>query len=171
MKFVVRRAELEDAAGIAHVQVESWGTTYTGIVPDAFLSSMNREVQTQRWQSLLAGDANLAFVAEDETGIFGFASGGSIREAVLEYDAELYAIYLLLQRQKQGIGRILISNLASGLRARGFQSMLLWVLEANPSVSFYKCLGGIPVTQKLIQLGGVDLPELAFGWPVLDDLV
>jgi GNAT superfamily N-acetyltransferase len=171
MDFVVRTAKLEDAAGIAHVQVESWRTTYTGIVPDAFLSSLNTEGQTQRWQSLLAGDVNLAFVAEDEAGIFGFASGGRIREAAVDYDAELYAIYLLLQRQKQGIGRILISNLASGLRARGFKSMLLWVLEANPSVSFYKCLGGIPVAQKLIRLGEVDLQELAFGWPTLDALI
>ena len=46
--------------------------------------------------------------------------------------------------------------------------MLAWVLETNPSVSFYKRLGGILVADKLIQIGGADLVEVAFGWPILN---
>jgi L-amino acid N-acyltransferase YncA len=171
MDFTIRQARVEDAAGIAHVQVESWKTTYAGIVPDAFLDDMNTETQTQNWQTWFFGDTVQIFVAEDETGIFGFASGGKIREALGDYDAELYAIYLLRQRQRQHAGRMLSQTLASGLCASGFKSMLVWVLEANPSLSFYKHLGGIQISQKIIEIGGVDLPELAFGWPILDRLI
>jgi len=171
MDFTIRQATLEDVASIAHVQVESWKTTYKGIVPDAFLDEMNTEEQTRNWQTWFAGDTVLIFVAEDETGIFGFASGGRIRETFGDYDAELYAIYLLRPRQRQHAGRMLSQALASGLRASGFKSMLVWVLEANPSVSFYKHLGGTPISQKLIEIGGVDLQELAFGWPILDRLI
>jgi len=171
MDFTIRQAKLDDAAAIAHVQVESWKTTYKGIVPDTFLDSMSTEVQTQNWQTWFADDTVLIFVAEDETGIFGFASGGRIREALGDYDAELYAIYLLGQRQRQQAGRRLSQALASDLYASGFKSMLVWVLEANPAVSFYKRLGGIPISQKLIEIGGVDLQELALGWPILDRLI
>jgi hypothetical protein len=49
--------------------------------------------------------------------------------------------------------------------------MLVWVLEENPSVSFYKCLGGIEEAHKTIILGGKDLQEVAFGWPDLKQLI
>ena len=170
MDVTIRQARFDDVAAIAHVQVESWKTTYKGIVPDAFLDTMNTEAMIQNWQTWFFADTVTIFVAEDETGIFGFASGGKIREAIGDYDAELYAIYVLHQRQRQHAGRMLSNALASSLRTSGFKSMLVWVLEANPSVSFYKHLGGIPVSQKLIEIGGADLSELAFGWPTLDRL-
>jgi GNAT superfamily N-acetyltransferase len=171
MDILVRAAEYSDAAAIARVQVESWQSTYSGIVPDAFLASLNTETQTKRWQQNFIDGDGLIFVAEDETGIFGFVSGGPVREAVHNYDAELYAIYLFSPRQKQGIGRRLSRTLASALYRQGFQSMLVWVLQQNPSASFYSHLGAVYVSRKSIDLGGVSLPELAFGWPSLDQLL
>lgn len=171
MNFTIRRSEIGDAAGIALVQVESWRSTYSGIVPDAFLASMDIDVMAQGWRVRLADDSTLTFVAQDHSGIFGFASGGRLREAVGDYDAELYAIYLLRRGQSQGAGRSLTQTLVRGLRDRGLKSLLVWTLEQNPSVGFYKHLGGIQVARKSIQIGGVDLPEIAFGWPTLDDLI
>jgi L-amino acid N-acyltransferase YncA len=171
MKFLIRQAEIEDAAAIAHVQVESWNTTYAGIVSDIFLSSLNKEERTLRWQEQILADNTSIFVAEDETGVFGFAAGGEIREKLEGYDAELYAIYLLHERQKRGVGRTLCLTLASALQTSGYKSMLVWVLEQNPSVSFYECLGAVQIARKVINIGEADLQELAFGWPSLDRLV
>jgi ribosomal protein S18 acetylase RimI-like enzyme len=171
MKLMIKKAKIEDAAAIAHVQVESWKTTYAGIVSDIFLSSLNKEERTLRWQEQILGDHSSIFVAEDETGIFGFVAGGEIREKLDDYDAELYAIYLLHERQKQGIGRTLSNRLASALQAKGFTNMLVWVLERNPSVLFYKSLGAVQVSRKVIDIGGAELQELAFGWPSLDRLI
>ena len=171
MKLTIRKAKIEDAAGIAHVQVESWKTTYSGIVSDVFLSSLNKEERTRRWQEQMLTDDISIFIAEDETGIFGFAAGGEIREKLDDYDAELYAIYLLHERQRQGVGRTLSCTLASALETRGFASMLVWVLEQNPSVSFYERLGAVEIARKVINIGGADLLELGFGWPSLDRLV
>lgn len=171
MNLTIRKADIEDAAAIAHVQVESWKTTYTGIVPDAFLSSLNKEDRTHSWQEqILAGNISI-FVAENEINVFGFAAGGELQEKLHEYDAELYAIYLLRERQRQGAGRTLSIALASALRAKGFTSMLVWVLEQNPSVSFYERLGAAQIARKVINIGGADLQELAFGWPSLDRLI
>jgi len=171
MNLTIRKADIEDAAAIAHVHVESWKTTYAGIVSDVFLASLNKEVRTQSWQEQIL-TANISIlVAEDETGIFGFAAGGRIREKIDDHDAELYAIYLLRERQKQGAGRTLCLTLASALQTKGFTSMIVWVLEQNPSVSFYERLGAVQIARKIINIGGADLQELAFGWPSLDRLI
>jgi hypothetical protein len=51
---------------------------------------------------------------------------------------------------------------------QGFGSMVVWVLEENlRAVSFYKRMRGLPIAQKTIEIGGKELSELAFGWPVL----
>jgi GNAT superfamily N-acetyltransferase len=171
MNLAIRKADIEDAAAIAHVHVESWKTTYAGIVSDVFLASLSKEDRTHSWQEqILAGNISI-FVAEDEKGIFGFAAGGKIREKLDDYDAELYAIYLLRERQGQGVGRTLVLTLASVLRAEGLTSMLVWVLEQNPSVSYYEHLDAVQIARKVINIGGADLQELAFGWASLDRLV
>jgi ribosomal protein S18 acetylase RimI-like enzyme len=171
MKLTIRKAKIEDAAAIANVQVESWKTTYAGIVSDVFLTSLNKEERAQRWQEQILADNISILVAEDQTGIFGFAAGGEVREKLDDYDGELYAIYLLRERQGQGVGRTLGLTLASALQTKGFTSMLVWVLEQNPSVSFYERLGAVQIARKVIDIGGADLQELAFGWPSLDRLI
>jgi hypothetical protein len=104
MAFTIRQAGIGDAADIAFVHVESWRSTYSGIVPDAYLASLSRETRAQKWRQWLVPRDPVVFVAEDESGIFGFVSGGRLGEAVSDYDCGLHAIYLLLGRQRQGVG-------------------------------------------------------------------
>ncbi len=171
MNLTIREADIEDAAAIARVQVESWKTTYAGIVSEAFLASLNQEDRMRSWREQILASNITIFVAEDEISVFGFAAGGEVREKLDHYDAELYAIYLPLERQRQGVGRTLALTLASALTTKGFTSMLVWVLEQNPSVSFYQRLGAVQIARKVINIGGADLQELAFGWPSLDRLI
>jgi GNAT superfamily N-acetyltransferase len=176
MNFLIRPAQPADASQIAHVQVESWNTTYRGIVPDSFLAYLTRETQTERWLPHLADPAAHFFVAESDSSVFGFINGGQLREPLvpeqgIRYDAELYALYLLQSHQRQGAGRALTRALAMSLHAKGFQSMAVWALEVNPAVEFYKRLGALPLTRKFINIGGKDLSDLALGWPTLDSLL
>jgi GNAT superfamily N-acetyltransferase len=171
MPFHIRRALPADASHIAHVQVESWRTTYPGIVPDSFLDALDKQGRTESWHPQLADPAMVIFVAEDDTGVFGFVGGGPIRDSVGSYDAELYAIYLLKDRQQQGAGRALTRALAATLHASGFKSMAVWALEENPSVAFYERLGAVRLMTKTVRIGGKDLPDLALGWPSLDILL
>ncbi len=172
MNFIIHQAEAPDAADIARVQVESWRATYAGIVPADYLASLSIETQTGMWSAIFAGaDPPLIVVAEDATGIFGFAAGGPIREALPGYDAELYTIYLVPHRKRQGAGRALCRTVAAGLRDRGFKSMAVWALEVNPSTAFYERLGAVRIAQKLTDIGGAALSDLAFGWPSWDRLL
>lgn len=164
---LVRAATEQDAGAISHVHVQSWRTTYAGIVPKAYLASLNEAERELLWRDWLTRDIQV-FVAELDGEVVGFASGGPIREPLQEFDAELFAIYLLKQAQDRGIGTALLRKLAGVLRAKGFKSMVAWVLESNSSSHFYAQSGALPVLSKDIEIGGVMLPVLAYGWPSLE---
>lgn len=164
---MIREATAADAPAIARVHVESWRTTYRGIVPDAVLANLSVERREQQWARVLgnAAGAEFVYVAEDEAGaVIGFASGGPEREHDPLYTGELHAIYLLAEAQGRGIGRELTRLVAERLAAAGHRAMLVWVLAENPACGFYAALGGTPVREKQIAMGGASLTEIAYGW-------
>lgn len=167
----IRPARVEDASGIALVHVESWKTTYRGIVPDSYLASLNSESRAQNWKEQLDAGVSTILIAEDEGHLVGFLCGGESRDKNLGVDAELYAIYILYQSQRQGIGRALVRSFAKQLANKGFRSVMVWVLEKNPSVAFYTGLGGTQVAEKQIEIGGAQMTEIALGWQDLADLL
>lgn len=163
----VRPARVADSGAIARVHVDSWRTTYAGLMPDEVLAGLSYERRAQAWREVLSGigGGDITLVAEaDPAGVFGFASGGPERENDAIYRGELYAIYLLAEHQGQGVGRQLVSAFARELVARGMNSMLVWVLAGNPARGFYERLGGTWVREKPITLGGATLVEVAYGW-------
>ena len=163
----IRTAKPEDAPAIAHIHVATWQATYRGIVPAAYLASLNEADFTTRWAEWLRGEASILIsVAEQGTDLIGFASGGPIRKPVPNYDAELYAIYILPNAHRTGLGRKLVSGIADHLRSQGHTHMLVWVLRDNPAATFYQHLEATLVTEDTVDIGGSHLPELAFGWPL-----
>ena len=157
----IRRATVGDAAAIASVHVDSWLTTYRGIVPNAYLDTIETAEWTERQRrSLRCPDDRVVFlVAEVQGKVIGWAVGGPERGVDPAYDAELYAIYLLLDYQRQGIGLRLTAAVAAGLLEAGMSSLLLWVLAENRSARrFYEALGGRYVREQQITIGGVSLP-------------
>ena len=142
-----------------------------GIVPDAFLAALNIDDRAEMWRRMIAAEDGLMFVAEDEEGVFGFCSGGKLREGLGSYDAELYAIYLLRKNQGKGGGRDLFEALVASLQEAGYSGIVLWVLKDNPAARFYEHLGGVRVASKQIDIGGAKLDEVAYGWPRLEDVL
>ena len=88
----------------------------------------------------------------------------------MHYAGELYAIYLLEQYQRQGIGRRLVGELCAWLLSQDLISMYTWVLEGNPSRRFYESLGGIELKRETISLRGSDVVEVAYGWDDISSL-
>ncbi len=146
----VREAKLEDIKDIAKVHVDSWRTTYHEIIPIDYLNSLNYKEFEDKWKSRsLKG----VFVAQDEMGsVFGFASFGPIRSEQEGYDGELYAIYLVEERQRQGAGRALLAKGAEFLLQHGFSSMFVWVIEENPSIIFYQAYSPERVAETTLKL-------------------
>jgi len=163
-EILIRKAEVEDAKGIAKVHVDSWRTTYKGIVPDTFLESLSYEKRELMWKKGIT--ENHVYIAENENGqVIGFSTGGKERTGKYEaYTGELYAIYILKEFQGQGIGRLLFQSIVDDLKDRNLNSMLIWAIEENPACRFYETLGGKKIDTEEIEIAGKKLSEAAFGW-------
>jgi GNAT superfamily N-acetyltransferase len=167
----VRLARLDDAPTIAEVHVASWRTTYKGIFSDSLLDRLSVDQREQSWKKALAFPEpnSVTLVACNVDGnVVGFISGGAERTGRLGCEGELYAIYLLQLAQRQGLGTLLVQHFVRELRARGFSSMAVWVLVANPFRKFYEALGGNVVAEQRIERGGQSFTEIAYGWQDLN---
>ncbi len=160
----IRRATIEDAPAIARVHADNWRSTYRGIVSDRYLDSIDVQEWTERRRRSLTspGDEVISHVAEVEHEVIGWAVGGPNRDAGSAYAGELYAIYLLLDYQRRGIGRQLTMATAENLLGLGVGSMLVWVLAENWSARrFYEALGAEHVQERQIAIAGASLREVA----------
>ena len=169
---MIRPATVDDAAAVAHVHVESWRSTYRGLMPDAVLDSLSVEQRAEFWRGVLErSKKQFVFVAEDEGRIVGFVNGGPEQEADPHYTAELYAFYLLEDYQGRGYGKALFDVTVKTFVERGHTAMLLWVLSSKPSRGFHEAQGGRYLKTKPLELGGGTLIEVAYGWEDLPSLV
>lgn len=171
--MLIRPAHTDDAMGITAVQIPSWHEAYVGIVPDSYLQNMLtddwRMRRIEHWTRTMTEGEIFGVVAENEQGeIIGFAMGGKSRDPGLkDYDGELYALYLLPEVQRLGIGRALFRAYVHDLIARGYHGMLIWALRDNKRArAFYERMGGRAVSKKIVTLGE-PLWEVGYGWPDL----
>jgi GNAT superfamily N-acetyltransferase len=166
-QLVVRRATPGDAPGIARVRVESWRSTYRGMIPDAYLDGMQVEASTALWDRVLTAGPNTTcvFVAEHGSDIVGFSAGNRLPEPKHGLDAELTAVYLRREFQRAGLGRWLVGAVVEAQRALGATGLLTWVIAGNkPARAFYEGLGGELVVEQPFQWDGMDLVEAGYGW-------
>lgn len=167
----LRMATVDDAAAIARVHLESRRTTYLGLLPNSELGASDAVIErfTGEWRERLAGaaSARLVLVLEDDRGaVVGFAAAGW-NEPGAEFPCELYSIYLLVAAQRHGGGRRLFDAVVTHFRGQGAASLVVWVLERNPSRGFYEALGGTMVGKRTLLLGGVELEEVAYLWRLI----
>lgn len=171
MDIIIRKAERKDVKQMAVVHVDSWKTTYKGIVDDVYLSTLKYDDREKLWHSALS-TTNYVWVAEVNHQIVGFISGGKERTGEYGYDGELYAIYILEKYQKRGIGKKLVEAFSNEMKVKGnYQSILVWVLTDNPSVAFYESLNPVKVGTTQVEIGEGSYEEIAFGWKAIDSLI
>jgi L-amino acid N-acyltransferase YncA len=165
-KMIIRLAKKGDEASIAKVHVDSWKTTYKGIVDDSYLESLTYDNRQKMWETAVeAGyEKGCLFVAEVDGDIVGFASAGPERTKKYEVDGELYAIYILKNHQEKGIGKALYHKVREFLIVKGHKSMLVWVLADNPSLNFYLSLHPDEIDTEQIQIGDQVYEEVAYAW-------
>lgn len=165
-----RLAGAADARGIACVHVLTWRVTYADMLPASVLAAQTIGARASFWQHVLThpGARHTCLVAASPDGIVGFATGGPARmtgENLADYDAEIYAIYLLPAWQRRGLGRRLLGAVATPLLDAAFAGAYLWVLAANTSArGFYAAMGGCEVSSRHVRMGCAVVEEVAYGW-------
>lgn len=166
-EITFRRATANDAEAIAALRVESWRTTYRGVMPDAYLDSMRAEESAAMWSQVLLADLPTIsiFVAEAGTELVGFAAGMFLMPEKFEMNAELTAIYHKPIAQRGGVGRRLLSLVAEALQKQGAHSLLVWVIAGNQGArQFYQQLGAELLIEQPFTWDGLDLMESGYGW-------
>ena len=165
----IRPAAADDAEGIAQVHVESWRSTYRGIISDSFLDGLTVESRARSWRWTFEhpNENEAIFVAVSNGKIIGFSNGGKNRNPEYPHGGEVYAIYLLKEYHGRGIGKRLFTAVTDSLGRSGYDSFMLWVLKDNPTLGFYQARGGRVIGEKEIEIGGSRLIELAVGWDAI----
>jgi len=171
----IRQARPEDAGRIAEIHVDSWRSTYAGLLPDKVLLGLEPRVHEMRWWRHALRRVrrrHVVLVAEDaEKGVVGFGSCGPTRDPALPFAGEIYTIYLTDEFHGIGLGRRLFVALSERLLETQGKSMIVWSLSTNPARFFYQALGGRMVARRSGTLGGAPIEEFAFGWDDVGELV
>jgi GNAT superfamily N-acetyltransferase len=160
-----REATVADCLAVAKVHVRSWKESFAGIVPQTFLDKMSVEKRARAFEKGFSAASYKMYVAEAPgRGAVGFADFGEPREDIDAYEGELYAIYLLPEFQRKGIGGRLFNLGVEYLVASGKGSMYLLALEVSPYRSFYEKMGGRVLGRKQVEIEDVVYDELVYGW-------
>lgn len=143
----IRDATPEDAAAIARVHISCWQEAYAGQLPDELLAGLPNTIvrRTDFWERIAieAAQRDVLMVAEENDKVIGFVHARESRdEGDDDSVAEVTAIYLRKRWWGQGVGRALFTTATDRLKAAGFTSAMLWVLETNSRTRrFYEAAG------------------------------
>jgi ribosomal protein S18 acetylase RimI-like enzyme len=162
----IRTANLEDAFEIARIHVRSWQAAYADILAAEFLSRLSIADRTQRWRDILQKNASQTLVAHRNDDVVGFVSFGHWRtEGAEKSQGEIWALYAAPEVWGQGVGKALLMQALSGLRALGRNDVLLWVLSKNHrGINFYRAFGfiSVPGSEKVLDMGGLEVEEVCY---------
>ena len=160
----IRAAAADDANAIGRIQVETWTTAYSGLLPQETIDAFDVGARQAMWREGLdrtprPGSATFVALVDDE--IVGFASVGASHSE--EGTGELYAIYVHPARWGLGAGRALMGRAEASMRDSGFPAALLWVLEGNERAErFYRTAGWERDGEKMDDFQGAVVTELRY---------
>lgn len=168
LPYHIRKPTESDAEGIAFVHVNSWKTSYTGIIDQDFLESLSYEKRLASWKEILKSKNSQELVVLLNKQIVGFVGFGPIRaESYLAFFedtekkiGEIYAIYLLEEHKRKGLGKELFTQCRLWFNQEGFETFVVRALTDNlRAKGFYEKEGGKSIGEITITIGNKNYPE------------
>ncbi|HXF89134.1 MAG TPA: GNAT family N-acetyltransferase [Xanthobacteraceae bacterium] len=160
----IRRAKAADAVAVAETHDEAWRAAYQGIIPGVELDKLITRRGPAWWDSAIRKGSRISILAFGDK-IAGYANYGRNRARSLDYDGEIYELYLRPQYQGLGFGRRLFAAARRDLAQSGMKSLVVWALSDNEAaVQFYRALGGRAVARSSERFGNRTLDKVAFAW-------
>jgi ribosomal protein S18 acetylase RimI-like enzyme len=174
----IRRARPGDADAMARVHLASWRSTYAGVLPESYLTTLSASQESLGYERAIlerrGGHAGFVAIADGREasgpGLIGFVTGGMSRRPSIA-EGEVETIYLLDDFRDRGIGRRLMRAMASHLASLGAESAFAWVLEDNPSRWFYARLGARVAAREEMVFAGQKTAQLAYAWTPIHTLL
>lgn len=156
----IRKAKSKDAKGIIEVNVKTWLTTYSGIMPQEVLenkvATMKESIKI--CEETVEKDDNVLVAIEDEK-IVGIVSYGKGKAIDNEQTGEIYSIYVLKEYQGKNIGKQLFIAAKKVLEEKGYKEFIVTCIKQNPSNKFYEKMGGKIVNTIKSNIFGTEIEE------------
>jgi GNAT superfamily N-acetyltransferase len=172
-KPAVRDAKPDDAGEIARIQLVTWRTAYTGILPAEVLDGLDEPAAGLAWRHTIEHGPATVFVATEGEWTVGFGAAGPAPEeesadaaGTPPDDAASVALVstLLVEPRwgRRGHGGRLLAAAASAMRDNGCTRGICWVPVADSaSLAFYRRAGWEPDgTARTLDAGGRPVREL-----------
>ncbi len=146
----LRDARRGDELAVAELHVRSWQEAYRGLMPEEFLDGLDPRDRASRYtfesRDGVAPHTVLAVVGgEGVERIAGFVTFGASRDRDLPGLGEIGALYVDPERQRGGLGRLLMAEARRRLGEMGYTEAFLWVLRGNDRArGFYESEGWSP---------------------------
>ena len=143
--LLIRPGCPKDAAACADIHKRSWIYAYSHCVPMETIERIHTGRETM-WKTFLANESAGNYVVVVEEKIIGILTINAARDKdVPENTGELIGLYLDPDYIGKGYGRQAMDWVKAELKARGFSTMVLWVLDRNDHAKrFYEKCGFVP---------------------------
>ena len=158
--FKIEKARECDSLQIALVNVYTWKTQYTGLIPDELIDTRIRNVEFSegKIKERIKEDGNYIVVKKDNT-VVGFVRYGKCDMKDYENYGEIKALYLLEGFQGNGLGRELFEIARENLKNMGYTKMRINCLKGNPTLDFYIHMGGKHIGEFENNISGFSVME------------
>ncbi len=162
--ITVRPARPDDLPDLQEVARRTWRATYTGLIPNADIERfLERHYSLEALGRALErlGEGMLVAAVDDQ--VVGYATCGVSREN----SGELFAIYVLPEWQRRGVGRRLWQRAIKHLRSLGLPEMVVWVLANNePARRFYERQGATLLGNRAFPVSETPIEEVGYVVPL-----
>jgi len=141
----IRSANLDDAQAIADFHVKVWRQTYRDLAPVESYAVLDEAYRGKRWTKTLSSPepGQLVLVARNGSRIVGIGAAGHPSHPIFAGRGEIKFLYIDPDFRRRGVGRALLSRLATHLKQMQFPGAALSVVKGNDAaLAFYTALKG-----------------------------
>lgn len=136
----IRKATRSDIVAIHRLAHEIWWPTYQSILPAHQIEFMLDKMYSIKSLQEQFTIGITFLIAEDQNEApAGFASFSPSDESLSTY--KINKLYILPEKQRIGLGRLLITNIVTRVKQEGGKVLELNVNRNNPAVNAYKKFG------------------------------
>ena len=152
----IRRVIPGDEQVLAYIQTESWKAAFAGILsPEELVRCTNQEKAEQMYHSVLRLEGcNMAIeLVNDQPHCI--AAWGTNRCDLGDAVGELICIHSLQNNWAKGYGSAMMEYVLARLQQANYESVILWVFEANTRARKFYEKHGFELTEQKKQANGI----------------
>ncbi len=168
--IIIERMREEDIEQVAKILIDSWRIAYKDIIDETFLQNLCLEEKIEKLKKEYK-DKEYTIARNKEIneiiGVTRFGKRLDELDRFIEYDGEIYALYVKPELLRKKIGSKLLLYAKERLKEQGSHKMIIWCLKENqPSRKFYESMGGIWLGEKMRNIGGKDYSLVGYGYEI-----